>query len=93
MIGLVAHQEDTLLAKQTPQPLLLGPPTFVGPLENPKVCKIIFQLRPYLCVHLPAHDSSLTPPLPFTWRGETSKKLLALCSRSHCGIVTESGRK
>lgn len=61
MIGLVAHQEDTLLAKQTPQPLLLGPPTFVGPLENPKVCKIIFQLRPYLCVHLPAHDSSLTP--------------------------------
>lgn len=66
MIGLVANQEGTWLAKQTPQPLLLGPPTFVGPLENPKVCKIIFQLRPCLCVHLPAHDSS---PVPFTWRG------------------------
>lgn len=66
MIGLVAHQEGTLLAKQTPQPLLLGPPTFVGPLENPKVCKIIFQLCPCLCVHLPAHDSS---PPPYRLRG------------------------
>lgn len=75
MIGLVVQQEGTWLAKQRPQSLLLGPPTFVGPLENPKVCKIIFQLHSCLCAHLPAHKTS---PIPFTWRGKLRRSRDAL---------------
>lgn len=68
-----------------------GLPTFVGPLENPKVCKIIFQLQLCLRVHLLAHK---TRPGIFQMKGERNSEEAAMpCSMSNCRTVAESGRK
>lgn len=91
MIGLLAYQERHLACKTNTRAAAHGPPTFVGPLENPKVCKIISQLQLCLFVHLLAHK---TRPGTFYMEGvRNSEEAAVPCSMSNCRTVAESGRK